>query len=252
MGFFLALRFLSILPIPGKAEVTERQLGRATAWYPVVGVLLGALLYGCAYLFSRLWSPLSTACLCLAVWTLFTRGLHLDGLADTFDGLGGGVHRDKRLAIMKDSRVGVFGVLALCIVLLGKFAFLTELVGVFRIREIILVPTLGRWSMLLAMFSFPSAVPAGLGYRVKQHCRLPQLIFGTVVAVVCAWLCLGLWGLAVLAAVAVISAAMGLLFLRKIGGCTGDSYGALCEISEVVALAVLAVLVHLRMPMIAV
>jgi adenosylcobinamide-GDP ribazoletransferase len=149
---------------------------------------------------------------------------------------------------MKDSRIGVFGVVALCIVLLGKFAFLTELVGVFRIREIILVPTLGRWSMLLAMFSFPSAVPTGLGYRVKQHCRWPQLVFGTVVAGACAWLCLGLWGLVVLAAIAVISAAMGLLFLRKIGGCTGDSYGALCEISEVATLAALSVLVHLRMP----
>lgn len=248
MGFFLALRFLSIVPIPGKSEATERQLGRATAWYPVVGVLLGALLYGCAYLFTRLWSPLSTACLCLAVWTLFTRGLHLDGLADTFDGLGAGARRDKRLAIMKDSHIGVFGVVVLCIVLLAKFAFLTELVGVFRIREIILVPTLGRWSMLLVIFSFPSAVPSGLGYRIKQHCHWPQLIFGTVVTGACAWIFLGPLGLAVLATVAVISAAMGLLFLRKIGGCTGDSYGAVCEISEVVALAVLAVLVHLRMP----
>jgi len=246
MGFFLALRFLSIIPIPGKAEATERQLGRATAWYPVVGILLGALLYGCAYLFTRLWSPLSTAFLCLAVWTLFTRGLHLDGLADTFDGLGAGAHRDKRLAIMKDSRIGVFGVVALCLVLLAKFAILTELVGVFRIREIILVPALGRWSMLLAIFSFPSAVPSGLGYRVKQHCRWSQLIFGTAVTAACAWFFLGPLGLAVLAAVAVVSAAMGLLFVGKIGGCTGDSYGALCEISEVVALAVLAVLVNLR------
>ena len=72
MGFFLALRFLSILPIPGKAQATDKQLGRSTAWYPVVGALLGALLFGSAYLFTRFWSALPAAFLCLAVWTVFT------------------------------------------------------------------------------------------------------------------------------------------------------------------------------------
>jgi adenosylcobinamide-GDP ribazoletransferase len=247
MGFFLALRFLSILPIPGRVEATDRELGRSTAWYPLVGVLLGALLYGSAYLFTRIWSVLPSAFLCLVLWTLFTRALHLDGLADTFDGLGGGADRNERLAIQKDSRIGVFGGVALAIVLVGKFALLTELVGLFRIRELILVPTLGRWSMLFLIYSFPAAVRSGLGYRVKQHCRLPQLLLGTLVAAACAWLLLGLGGLALLAVVAGMSAGMGLLFLRRLGGCSGDSYGAVCEISEVVSLAALPVLLHLRM-----
>jgi adenosylcobinamide-GDP ribazoletransferase len=247
MGFFLALRFLSILPIPGKAQATDKQLGRSTAWYPLVGVLLGALLFGSAYLFTRLWSALPAAFLCLVVWTLFTRGLHLDGLADSFDGVGGGAGRQRRLEIMKDSRIGVFGVAAVVIVLIGKFALLTELTGVYRIRELILVPVLGRWSMLLLIFSFPAA-GSGLGYRVKQHCRLPQFLFGTAIAVAGAWLLLGPWGLVMLAAAALFSAAVGLLFWGKLGGCTGDSYGAVCEISEVVSLAALAVLVHLWMP----
>ena len=120
MGFFLALRFLSILPIPGKAQATDKQLGRSTAWYPVVGVLLGALLFASAYLVTRLWSALPAAFLCLAVWTVFTRGLHLDGLADSFDGIGGSADRQQRLEIMKDSRIGVFGVLAVAIVLISS------------------------------------------------------------------------------------------------------------------------------------
>jgi len=248
MGFFLALRFLSILPIPGKAQATDKQLGRSTAWYPVVGVLLGALLFASAYLVTRLWSALPAAFFCLAVWTVFTRGLHLDGLADSFDGIGGGADRQRRLEIMKDSRIGVFGVLAVAIVLIGKFAFLTELTGVYRIRELILVPVLGRWSMLLLIFSFPAATGGGLGHRVKQHCRLPQFIFGTLVAAACAWFLLGPWGLLVLAAAGLTSAVLGLLFWGKLGGCTGDSYGAACEISEVVSLAAVAVAVHLRMP----
>ena len=248
MGFFLALRFLSILPIPGKAQATDKQLGRSTAWYPVVGALLGALLFGSAYLFTRFWSALPAAFLCLAVWTVFTRGLHLDGLADSFDGIGGGADRKRRLEIMKDSRIGVFGVTAVAIVLIGKFALLTELTGVYRIRELILVPVLGRWSMLLLIFSFPAATGGGLGYRVKQHCRLPQFVCGTLIAAVCAWLLLGPWGLMVLAVVGLTGAAVGLLFWGKLGGCTGDSYGAVCEISEVVSLAAVAVAVHLRMP----
>jgi adenosylcobinamide-GDP ribazoletransferase len=248
MGFFLALRFLSILPIPGRAQATDKQLGRSTAWYPLVGALLGVLLFGSAYLFTRLWSALPAAFLCLVVWTLFSRGLHLDGLADSFDGLGGGADRQRRLEIMKDSRIGVFGVAAVVIVLIGKFALLTELTGVYRIRELILVPVLGRWSMLLLIFSFPAAAGSGLGYRVKQHCRLPQLLIGTFIAAACAWLLMGPWGMLVLGAVALTGTAAGLLSFSKLGGCTGDGYGAVCEISEVVSLAAVAVLVHLRMP----
>jgi adenosylcobinamide-GDP ribazoletransferase len=246
MGFFLALRFLSILPAPGSAEVTDKQLGRSTAWYPLVGVLLGALLFGCAYLCRRLFSALPSAFICLAVWTLFTRGLHLDGLADTFDGLGGGADRSRRLAIMKDSRIGVFGVVALVIVLIGKFALLTELLGVYRIQELILIPVLGRWAMLVLIYVFPAAGTSGLAYRVKQHCRLPQFLIGTLIAGICSWLLLGLWGLAALVLAAGTSAALGLLFLRKLGGCSGDSYGALCEISELVNLLALVVFVQLR------
>lgn len=247
MGFFLALRFLSILPIPGKARATDGQLGRSTGWYPLVGALLGGLLFGSAYLFARLWSVLPAAFLCLAVWTLFSRGLHLDGLADTFDGLGAGGDPDRRLEIMKDSRIGVFGVAAVVIVLIGKFALLTELIGVYRIRELILAPVLGRWSMLMLIYSFP-ATGSELGRRVKQYCRLPQFLCGTLVAAASAWLLLGPWGLIVLAAVGLFSAGAGWLFWGKLGGCTGDSYGAVCEISEVLCLASATLLVHLRMP----
>lgn len=247
MGFFLALRFLSILPIPGKARATDRQLGGSTAWYPFVGAVLGALLFASAYLFTRLWSVLPAAVLCLVVWILFSRALHLDGLADTFDGLGGGADPQRRLEIMKDSRIGVFGVVAVVIVLIGKFALLTELIGVYRIRELILAPVLGRWSMLMLIYGFP-ATGSGLGRRIKQHCRLPQFLFGTTAAAASAWLLLGVWGLLVLAAAGLVSAAAGWLFWRKLGGCTGDSYGAVCEISELLCLAAAAALIHFQVP----
>ncbi len=245
MGFFLALRFLSILPIPGPTEATERQLGRSTAWYPLVGVVLGVLLYGCVFLFVRLWSPLPAAALCLAVWILFTRALHLDGLADTFDGLGAAGGAEQKLAAMKDSRSGVFGVLAVAVIVVGKFAFLSELVGIYRPEGLILVPVLGRWAMLLALFSFPSAVRSGLGFRVRRHCRWPQLAIGTAVALACTILSLGAAGLIALGCAGAAAAIVGLLCLRRLGGLTGDGYGAVCEIGELAALAAVSALIRI-------
>ena len=242
MSFLLALRFLSILPIPGGACATDRQLGRSTAWYPLVGLIIGALLFGWVYALTRVLSALPAAFLCLAAWVVITAALHLDGLADSFDGLGAG-DRAKSLAAMKDSRIGVFGAAALAVVLIGKFALLSELIGVYRIRAVILVPVLGRWSMLLTIFLFPAAGP-GLASRVKKDCRLPQLLIGTLVAAAAGWILLGPWSLLALAAAAATGAGMGWLFLSRIGGCTGDCYGAVCELSEVLSLLLLILLVH--------
>jgi len=242
MSFLLALRFLSILPIPGGAQATERQLGRSTAWYPLVGLIFGVLLFGWVYALTRVLSALPAAFLCLAAWVVITGALHLDGLADSFDGLGAG-DRAKRLAVMKDSRTGVFGVAALVLVLIGKFALLSELIGVYRIRGVILVPVLGRWSMLLTIFLFPTA-GMGLASRVKKDCRLPQLLVGTLVTVAAAWILVGIRALPALAVAAATSAGMGWLFRAKVGGCTGDCYGAVCELSEVLSLLMLTVLTH--------
>jgi adenosylcobinamide-GDP ribazoletransferase len=101
--------------------------------------------------------------------------------------------------------------------------------------------------MLLLIFAFPVA-GSGLGHRVKQHCRLPQMLLGTAVAVSAAWLLLGVRGLVMLAAAALVAAAAGLMFRSQLSGCTGDSYGAACEVTEVAVLAVSAALVNMRMP----
>ena len=127
MGLLAALRFLTILPLPGGGAADERTLGRATGWYPLAGLVVGAILAGGWLLALRLWSASAAAAAGVILWAIVTRGFHLDGLADTFDGIGGGATRERRLAIMKDSRVGVFGVLAVALCLLGKYAFLAEL-----------------------------------------------------------------------------------------------------------------------------
>ncbi len=232
-GFFRALSFLTILPCL-KRESTVEEYGRASGWFPVIGAVLGMILYASALLFYRLFSPLPASALVVALWAFITRGFHLDGLADTFDGIGGGFDRESRLAVMKDSRLGTFGGTALAAVLLLKTAILAEFGG--RLEVLVLAPVLGRWGILIAMRFFPSARPGGMGDTFRKHCGQPQLILGSLAALWAALLTSGLHGLPLLAIVPALTALFSLWIKRLIGGLTGDSYGAICEIVELATL----------------
>ncbi len=238
-GFFRALSFLTILPCP-KRESTVEDYGRASGWFPVIGAVLGAILYASALLFHRLFSPLPASALVVALWAFITRGFHLDGLADTFDGVGGGFDRESRLAVMKDSRLGTFGGTALAAVLLLKTAILAEFGG--RLEVLALAPVLGRWGILIAMRFFPSARPGGMGDTFRKHCGRPQLILGSLAALWAALLTSGLHGLPLLAIVPALTVLFSLWLKRLLGGLTGDSYGAVCEIVELATLFFFAAL----------
>jgi adenosylcobinamide-GDP ribazoletransferase len=247
-GLATALRFLTILPVPGKAEVPEEVLGRSTAWFPLAGALLGAILAGVATASGLLWSPFASRVLVVAAWAALTRGLHLDGLADSADGLGGGVGREEKLAIMKDSRIGTFGVLAVLFLLALKFAFLGSLERMAPWRVLVPAAALARWSVLLAIFAFPAARPNGLAGRFKRRCRWPQLAIGTLTAAVVAYFFLGAWGLAVQGLLGLVALLWSLWVRKALGGHTGDTYGALCEAGEAAALAALAALARYGLP----
>ncbi len=236
MGLINAIRFLTVLPIPLKREITERELGRSTAWFPLVGVLLGGLLLPGYFVFSLILSPLAVNAIVLVLWVLLTRGLHLDGLADTADGLGGGTNQDVKLAIMKDSRIGVFGVLAVFCSLVLKIVLLGELGGQFYSRALILIPALGRWCMVLAIFIYPSARETGMGQRFKRYCRRQEVVFASLTALVCVYFAIGLWGIALLFGLGAVTAVLSLSLTQSLGGLTGDTYGAICEIGEVLSL----------------
>jgi adenosylcobinamide-GDP ribazoletransferase len=243
-GLASAVRFLTILPLPGRAEVTEEVLGRATAWFPLVGALIGAILAGAGALAGLLWSPFTVRVLVVAGWAALTRGLHLDGLADSADGLLGGATRERRLGIMKDSRIGTFGLLAVVGLLALKLAFLAELDDTALWRLLVPACALARWAMLLAIFAFPTAVQGGLAGRFKGHCRWPQLAIGTLVAAAVSFFFLGLWGLSLLGLLGLATLLWSLVVRRALGGHTGDTYGALGEGGETLALAALAALRH--------
>ena len=240
MPFWIALQFLSSLPIrlPGMPE--PQALGRSLLFYPLVGLLFGAILW--AVNWSLLGTPLLLhAALLLTVWVLLSGALHLDGLADSADAwLGGFGDRERTLTIMKDPRSGPIAVVTLVLVLLLKFAALLALIEQQQALALLIVPLIGRSALLGIFLTTPYVRPGGLGQALADH--LPRSAGKRVLAlsaVVCV-LIAGLNGV-----VAVVLATLGFVWLRQVmlrrlGGTTGDTAGAMLELLEVAVLVGLA------------
>ncbi|MGH7401649.1 MAG: adenosylcobinamide-GDP ribazoletransferase, partial [Candidatus Rokuibacteriota bacterium] len=157
-SLILALRFLTIVPVPGREAEGPSALGRAAWWFPVVGLMLGGALAVTGRLIDAVWPPLLGAALLATVWKVATGGIHLDGLADSLDGLAG---RDaaRRLAVMRDSRIGVFGAAGLALLLLLTVTALAGLSASVRLRVLVLAPVIGRVAPLLAGAWLAPATP---------------------------------------------------------------------------------------------
>ncbi len=243
-SLILAVRFLTVVPVPGRESQGVSALGRAAWWFPVVGLFLGVSLAGVLLALHTLFPPLVAVVLLVAVWKVVTGGIHLDGLADSLDGLAG---RDpaRRLAIMRDSRIGVFGAIGLILCLLLVVAALADLSGSVRVRLLVLAPMVGRVAPLLVGGWLRPATPgqglgaafaAGLSRWAGPLSGLAGLALGGAL--------LGPWG-AVIAGVAWILAILWAgLAARRLGGLTGDVLGAVVELAELGALLAGAALVR--------
>ena len=236
LPLWIALQFLSSLPIrlPGMPE--PQQLGRSLLFYPLVGLLFGVILWVFNLVLAG--APLLLrAALLLTVWVLLSGALHLDGLADSADAwLGGFGDRERTLTIMKDPRSGPIAVVTLVLVLLLKFCALLALVEQGHAVMLIIVPLLGRAALLGLFLTTPYVRAGGLGQALADH--LPRRA-GWWVLGASALACLLIAG--VKAIVALVVAFVGFVWLRQVmmrrlGGTTGDTAGALLELLEVAVL----------------
>lgn len=232
-----AFALLSRLPLPN-----HRGTGAASAWaWPLVGAMLGAL--GAALASGALClgvTPGVTAALVLALGAMLTGGLHEDGLSDTADGLYGGWTKARRLEIMKDSRVGSYGVLALVLVTLARWAGLTAVL-VYGGHWAALVATgaLSRAPMALVMVLLPNARGEGLSHATGRPSPAVALV-GLALAVVIAGALTGWTAVPLVFAALGGTVALAFSALRRIGGQTGDILGAAQQLAEVACLAVLS------------
>ncbi|MFD1191624.1 adenosylcobinamide-GDP ribazoletransferase [Phenylobacterium conjunctum] len=235
----VALQFLTRLPVPQVRGFTPDMISRSTRYYPVVGALVGGI---CALVLTgaaQVWDGVLPAMLAIAVGVLVTGAFHEDGLADTFDGLGGGTEPARRLEIMKDSRIGTFGALGLGLVLALKVAALAQLAPPLAALGLLCAHAGGRTAAVLAMAAL---APVGQSAKWSPDRLRP---IEPVLAVV-----LGAAPLVLLGAQAAPALALGLALAvlpalaarRLIGGYTGDVLGAVEQMFELGVLLALAAL----------
>jgi adenosylcobinamide-GDP ribazoletransferase len=236
--FFIALQFLTRLPTPNTGEVSGPDAARSTVCYPLVGLLLGGLLVGVDVLARQFWPVSAASVLVLLAGVALTGALHLDGLMDTCDGVFSLKPPEQRLEILRDSRVGAFGVVGAVLLLLLKFTLLAELVGPERWRALLVMPVLGRWLLVYALGAFPYARPTGLGQIFSGQVRRIHWILASFSALI---LTLGLFPSSLgfgLILGSWLGATLCARFCQsRLGGLTGDTYGALNEVVEALALA---------------
>jgi adenosylcobinamide-GDP ribazoletransferase len=231
--FLLALQFLTRFPVAGNLATTADELGEAAAFFPLVGTIVGASA-AAVFLFTNHFLPASASVLiAIASATFITNGFHEDGLADTFDALGGAWTKDRALEIMRDSRLGTYGTLALIFLLLGKYTFLSSLEPRQIWRWLIVAHTASRWTTLPLCMWLPYARAEGQGKLVAKQIGSLSLVAGTITLALFLLLLPFKARLIVFAITLLVTFASGIYFKRRLDGITGDTLGAANQVNEV-------------------
>jgi adenosylcobinamide-GDP ribazoletransferase len=229
---------LTILPPLVRRAFTPEELGRAVGFFPLIGVGIGAILIGIDRLALLLWPSGIATSLVLIAWVLITGGLHLDGFLDACDGLFGGRTVADRLRIMRDERVGAYAVIGGLLLLLLKFQALAAFTD--TTVPLLLAPLLGRWAMALAIIAFPYARSEGLGRNMKDYAGRWQAALATLTVGGVLACCGGVREIMAVPVAALATFLVARFAIARVSGLTGDVYGAICEVVEVVVLLALA------------
>ncbi len=250
MKFLLeALRFLTVLPLPTARQADQADLRNSLYAFVLVGLLIGGFLAILAWGLGRALPAFPLAVFLVFAMLLVSGGLHMDGLADSADGLLSSRPRERILEIMRDSRVGPMGVMAVVGMLLAKTSMLAGIALPVLYKTVFLMPLAGRTSLVILIACFPYArkSTAGLGRAFYGGGKTGSVLVSLTVSAAAGWLVYGLFGVLALGISVAGTLVFGLYTLKKIGGSTGDTLGAGCEISEMLVALVVVVLHHNRM-----
>lgn len=243
----LMVQFLTAIPVPFQPEVDNEDFGKGLAFAPLVGLLIGAIL-SVTFLLLKIVLP-QNLCVVMIIleYIIFTGGLHLDGLGDTFDGLFSNRPKERMLEIMRDSRVGTNAILAIVSVLLINVAFLCEIRGEYIVKTLLLLPVAGRvGSIVGASLSRYARSDEGLGKSFIDYCGKRELLMGIILYSIIFFV-VRIHNWAYLFIFPVISAILLIKFFeRKIDGATGDVLGAVCELNQTVFLITLYIIFNIK------
>ncbi|MEE8466773.1 MAG: adenosylcobinamide-GDP ribazoletransferase [Dehalococcoidia bacterium] len=235
------MTFLTIFPVSRNLDRGPRDISNSRAFYPAVGLLMGLLLVGVEEGSSRIFTEPMTAAFLVATMVIITRALHLDGLMDVCDGVFGGFTPERRLEIMRDSRVGAFGVVGGVTVLLLKYgALLSLLLLVEPGKEwaLLLFPALSRWTLVVLLGAFPYVRAQGLGSPFHGGGVKIATAVAAASALAASVLLGGFAGLGLFFGAAALAWLMGWAMAKSLGGLTGDTYGATNEVIETTVIIV--------------
>ena len=234
--FFTAFQFLTIMPLPFRLNYQDGDMGRSMRWFPLVGLVLGLILAGCHFCFLLIFPEQIAALLLVAILALATGALHLDGLADVFDGFGARGGQERFLAVMKDSGTGAIGAVALFLGLLLKYQALLHLPAGMKFGGIVLFPAVARFSQVLMTVGSRRARAEGLGAGFISGVGWRETLLAAATALTAAFVLLGFIGMASCLIVALFVWLSRSYFHRRLGGVTGDIIGCTSELAEILAL----------------
>ncbi len=234
-AFFVGLQFLTRIKLVRQNEWKIGDFGKSVVYFPCVGLVIGLCLYGFYLLFSPHLKWQLLALLLMIFEFLLTGGLHADGYMDTCDGIFSGRDRERKLEIMKDSRVGANGVVAFVFLALLKWQLFFALPEQTIEFALILMPLLSRYGMTLSIRLFPYARPEGMGKAFASHSPPYTIIVSSAMAV----LPLFYYGVSYLpffGGTILVTYLLNMWITGELGGVTGDTYGFTCEVTELLFL----------------
>jgi len=238
-AFFLAVQFLTRIPAPINLAINDQQLGLSVLYYPLIGLLIGGLLVLLSLALTHIAVPLQAALL-LIFWVFISGGLHLDGFADCTDAWAGGLASPQRsLEIMKDPAVGPIATISLVLLLLLKWTVLTEILVKSQFTGLLLAPMLGRCAILALMLSTPYLRQHGLGSALTQALPKTAAKFILISCLLLGFSCLDFLPVLFIVLMCLWIRALA---MHRLGGVTGDVYGAVVELVEVATLLGLVIL----------
>jgi adenosylcobinamide-GDP ribazoletransferase len=244
LKFLAALSFLTVIPMPRRRVVSPEQLGSSIVCFPVVGIIVGLILAGLYWLLRLVLPPAVVSGLLLICLVVLTGGLHLDGFADTCDGIASRQTPEARREVMRDSRAGALGMVGVCCLLIVKYVSLNSVPENLMMMTLVLMPVVSRWAMVYAIFAHPYARPSGLGKVFKQATSRRRLAIATLVALAVVFALARLPGFVIMLGVWAIVVAMAAYLEGKFSGLTGDTYGAINEVAEVSVLILVCLLAY--------
>ena len=242
MAFFTALQFLTIIPLPAVLRDRSKDAGESLPYFPLIGLLMGAVLLLLHFILSFILPQAVVFALIMITLVILGGAHHVDGLMDTFDGMAAGKTLQRRLEIMSDNKVGAFGTTALVLLFLLKYFALYSNPAV--VPTLLLMPVLSRWIMVSAIYTFPYARTAGMGLSFKHGATWLRFTVASIITVCICAVFLSWPGVVLMAAVCCLSLPVVCLFRSRFGGLTGDNYGAINEIAEVLTALLIIIIIR--------